>query len=258
MTEVQTGSSVVRVAAVGDVHCGRHPSGVLADLFRQMHPEADVVVLCGDLTESGLADEAREFCRDLFSVIDVPVIAVLGNHDLEAGQDDQIRQILLDHGVRLLDGTATEVRGIGFAGVKGFGGGFGRGAFADWGEPAMKHFFQESIDEAQKLSSALDALTVPDRIAVLHYAPIVGTVLGEPEELYPFLGSSRLEAPLNEHPISLVLHGHAHHGSPEGVTAKGVRVCNVAMPLLRRVSPERAFRVFDIATTSIGSGVQGD
>jgi Icc-related predicted phosphoesterase len=137
----------------------------------------------------------------------------------------------------VLDGDAHEVAGIGFAGVKGFAGGFGPRALGPWGEPAIKSFVHEAVNEALKLEAALARLRTPHRIAVLHYAPIMATVSGEPPEIYPFLGSSRLEDPLNRYPVSAVFHGHAHRGSLEGRTREGSPVYNVAMPLLVQAFP---------------------
>jgi Icc-related predicted phosphoesterase len=169
----------------------------------------------------------------------IPMIAVLGNHDFEAGQADEVKQILCDGGVHVLDGDSFEVMGVGFAGVKGFGGGFGRRTLEPWGEAATKAFVQEAVTEALKLESALARLTTPQRVAVLHYAPIEGTVEGEPREIFPFLGSGRLEEPLNRYRVAVAFHGHAHRGSPEGRTTAGVPVYNVAMPLLRRTLSEQ-------------------
>jgi Icc-related predicted phosphoesterase len=166
-------------------------------------------------------------------------VAVLGNHDYEGGQPDEIRRILAEAGVTVLDGEATEIHGVGFAGVKGFAGGFGRGALGPWGERAIKVFVQEAVDEALKLESALARLRTDHRIAVLHYSPIRGTVEGEPPEIFPYLGSSRLEEPINRYRVSAVFHGHAHRGAAEGRTATGVPVYNVSMPLLTRINPTR-------------------
>jgi Icc-related predicted phosphoesterase len=169
----------------------------------------------------------------------IPVIAVLGNHDYEGGKPEEIRQILVDGGVTVLDGEAAEVHGVGFAGVKGFAGGFGRGALGPWGERAIKAFVQEAVDEALKLESALARLRTQKRIALLHYSPIRATVEGEPPEIFAYLGSSRLEEPINRFRVSAVFHGHAHRGAPEGRTSTGVPVHNVSMPLLTRINPNR-------------------
>lgn len=197
------------------------------------------MLLCGDFTDYGLPDEARVLARELTTSVKIPVIAVLGNHDYEGGKADEIRQILVDAGVVVLDGEATEVHGVGFAGVKGFAGGFGRGALGPWGEQAIKRFVQEAVDEALKLEAALARLRTQRRVAILHYAPIRATVEGEPPEIFAYLGSSRLEEPINRYRVSAVFHGHAHRGCPEGRTATGVPVYNVAMPLLARRNPDR-------------------
>jgi Icc-related predicted phosphoesterase len=180
--------------------------------------------------------------------VNVPVIAVLGNHDFESGKQDEVRRIFCDAGVRMLDGDSTEVKGVGFAGVKGFAGGFGKHALGPWGEEIFKQFVREAVDEALKLESALARLRGKPRIAVLHYSPIQATVEGEPVEIFPFLGSSRLEEPLSRYPVQAVFHGHAHRGQPEGRTAQGVPVYNVSLSLLRSAYPDRPpFRVFEVA-----------
>jgi Icc-related predicted phosphoesterase len=239
---------IVRVAAVADVHCTRVGEGTLRPLFAQMAEQADVLLVCGDLTDYGHPDEARVLARELAVVGGTPVIAVFGNHDCESNVTDQLAAILGDAGVTMLDGDACVVRGVGFAGVKGFGGGFGRDAIPAWGEPAAKAFVAEARSEAHKLATALAGLPVGPRIAVLHYAPIPATVEGETPQLWPWLGSSHLEAALADHAVTAVFHGHAHHGSPEGRTARGTPVYNVALPLLRRHFPARPpFHLLEIA-----------
>jgi Icc-related predicted phosphoesterase len=216
-------------------------------LFAQISASADVLLVCGDFTDYGLADEARIFAKELTTSLKIPVIAVLGNHDYESGHEQEIRQILSDAGVAVLDGEATEVQGVGFAGVKGFCGGFGRGALGPWGEQATKRFVQEAVDESLKLEAALARLRTQQRVALLHYSPIRATVEGEPPEIFPYLGSSRLEEPINRYRVTAVFHGHAHRGAPEGKTATGVPVYNVAMPLLARLDPGRPpFRVIEM------------
>jgi Icc-related predicted phosphoesterase len=234
------------VAALGDIHVAKNSQGALQPLFAQISASADVLVLCGDFTDYGLADEARILAKDLTAALKVPVVAVLGNHDFESGHEQEVRQILVDAGVAVLDGEATEIHGIGFAGVKGFCGGFGRGALGPWGEQPTKHFVQAAVDEALKLEAALARLRTPQRVAVLHYAPIRGTVEGEPLEIFPYLGSSRLEEPINRYRVSVVFHGHAHRGSPEGQTATGIPVYNVAMPLMARLDPQQPFRIVEL------------
>src|SRR5947209_17274683 len=230
----------VRVAAVADVHCTKTSQGVLQPLFTQMAESADVMVVCGDLVDYGLAEEAHVLANEMSVAAKskVPVIAVLGNHDFESGQREVVKKILCDAGVLILDGDAVEVQGIGFAGVKGFCGGFGRRSLEPWGEPMIKSFVREALDEALKLESALARLRTPHRIALLHYSPIQATVDGEPVEIFPFLGSGRLGEPLNRYAVTAVFHGHAHRGTPEGKTAEGVPVYNVSLPLLRRSNPD--------------------
>jgi Icc-related predicted phosphoesterase len=231
--------SHVRIAAVGDLHVSKSSQGQFQPLFTQVNNSADVLLLCGDFTDYGLPEEARILARELTTSVKIPVIAVLGNHDFEAGKQDEIASILRDAGVKVLDGEATEIHGIGFAGVKGFCGGFGRGALGPWGEKSIKMFVQEAVDESLKLEAALARLRTQRRVAVLHYAPVRSTVEGEPVEIFPYLGSSRLEEPINRYRVSAVFHGHAHRGTAVGQTSTGVPVYNVAMPLLARTQPDR-------------------
>ena len=241
------GFGVVRVAAVSDVHCGKESAGALQPLFAHAAQEADILVMCGDLTDYGLPEEARVLAKELSVVNRMPVVSVLGNHDYESGKEQELCQILSEAGVRVLDGDSFESHGVGFAGVKGFAGGFGRGALGPWGEPIIKQFVHEAVNEALKLETALARLRSPHRIAILHYSPIRETVEGEPPEIFPYLGCSRLEEPLSRYPVFAVVHGHAHNGSLEGRTALGVPVYNVALPLLRKRAPDRPhFRILEI------------
>jgi len=237
----------LRVAAVGDLHCTKGSEGAFQPLFAKIGDSADVFVLCGDLTDYGTAEEARVLAKEL-SGIKVPKLAVLGNHDFESDAPVEVVQILTDAaGITVLDGTAVEVQGVGFAGAKGFAGGFGARALQSWGEAPTKAFVRAAIEETLKLESALARLRTPGRVALLHYAPIGATVDGEPAEIYPFLGSSRLEDPINRYGPSVVFHGHAHRGRPEGATATGIPVYNVALPLLRRTYPDQPpFRVVEV------------
>lgn len=240
---------VVRIAAVGDTHCKKTTQGELRNVFAEINDSADILILCGDLTDYGLPEEAQIFIKEL-GPVKIPIVGVLGNHDYESGKELEVKQILTDAGVTILDGEATEILGIGFAGIKGFAGGFGRGALGPWGEPAIKSFVNEAVQEALKLESALARLRTNEKIAILHYAPIKGTVEGEPVEIFPYLGTSRLEEPLIRYPVSVVFHGHAHSGSLEGATATGTPVYNVAMPLLRKKMPEKSpFRLLEMKIT---------
>src|SRR5919199_2834151 len=241
------GADVVRIAAMADVHYSRTSAGALQPVFQHINESADALALCGDLTDFGLAEEARLLAKDLTSSLNIPVVGVLGNHDFESGEEAEITEILGDAGVRMLDGDTYELHGVGFAGVRGFCGGFGRGALGAWGEPIIKQFVHEALQEVLKLESALARLKTEQRIAVIHYAPVRATVEGEPLEIYPFLGSSRLEEPLTRYAVTAVFHGHAHRGSPEGRTSSGIPVFNVCLPLLKARYPDRPpYRLFEV------------
>jgi Icc-related predicted phosphoesterase len=236
----------VRFAAVGDLHVRKDSAGSLRAFFAQASDAADALLLCGDLTDYGTAEEAHVLAEEL-ALVKVPVIAVLGNHDFESGTPEAVIDVLTHAGVRVLDGDICEIEGVGIAGTKGFAGGFGRGSLGAWGEPMIKQFVQEALHEALKLESALAKLRTPRRIALLHYSPIAGTVEGEPMDIYPFLGSSRLEEPLLRYTVDAVFHGHAHRGTLEGRTINGVPVFNVARPLLLRSPPEQPpFLVYEV------------
>jgi Icc-related predicted phosphoesterase len=242
-----TPRDIVRVAAVGDLHYGRATThGSYQSLFAQISDLADVLVLAGDLTDFGLPDEARALAREITGALKIPAVGVLGNHDFESGRAEELRTILRDAGIVTLDGETTEIHGIGFAGVKGFAGGFGRRALGPWGETIIKTFVHEAVDEALKLETALARLRTNRLIAILHYSPIEATVEGEPKEIYPFLGCSRLEEPLTRYPVNAVFHGHAHHGRPEGRTRTGAPVYNVSISLMRELTPEQPFRMLEV------------
>ena len=235
-----------RVAAVGDLHCTKASAGAFAPWLETVNARADVLLLCGDLTDYGLPEEAQVLVKEL-SVVRVPVLAVLGNHDYESEKQAEVIEILTKGGVRLMAGESHVIGETGFVGTKGFAGGFGSHTLGSWGEPMTKRFVQEAVDEAMLLESGLARLRSPRRIAVLHYAPIAGTVEGEPAAILPFLGCSRLEEPLLRYPVDAVFHGHAHRGTPEGRTRNGVPVYNVALPLLRHHQPDLPpYRLLDL------------
>jgi Icc-related predicted phosphoesterase len=245
---------LVRVAALADLHCTKTSQGAFQSLFANIAEAADIVLIAGDLTDYGLPEEAAVLAKELTN-LRMPIAAVLGNHDLESSRAGEVRQVLADAGVTMLDGDACEFQGVGIAGVKGFGGGFGRRALAPWGEAIIKQFVHEAVDEALKLEAALARLRAKQIIALMHYSPIQQTVEGEPLEIFPFLGSSRLEEPISRYPVTLVFHGHAHRGQLEGATRTGVPVYNVSMPLLTRVFSDRPpFRVFDVPLGEAESG----
>jgi Icc-related predicted phosphoesterase len=241
---------MVKIAAIADLHCGKTSQGAFQPLFARIADTADALLIAGDLTDYGLPEEARVLAKELAG-IRIPIVAVLGNHDMESEKTDEVKQVIADAGVVILDGDACEVRGVGIAGAKGFGGGFGQRALGPWGESIIKQFVREAVNEALKLEAALARLRTTQRIALLHYAPVEQTVDGEPREIYPFLGSSRLEEPIGRYPVTFVLHGHAHRGKLEGTTKNGVPVHNVSMPLLTRMFPNRPpFQVFEVPVPS--------
>lgn len=242
--DIMSTNGQVRLAAVGDLHYMRGGQNGLSWLGL-VADAADVLLLCGDLTDYGRVEEAQELARELSTSLRIPIIAVLGNHDFESDQSEQIAGILRDVGVHVLDGDTCEVLGVGFAGIKGFAGGFGRGALGPWGEPVIKMFVQEAIAEALKLESALARLRTPHKIAVLHYSPVVETVVGEPLEIFPYLGCSRLAEPLARYPVTAVFHGHAHNGTPEAMVGT-TPVYNVSLPLMSRQSPHLPVRILTL------------
>lgn len=225
-------SRTVAIAAVGDLHFEPVRPGQLSDLFERVNRSADVLALTGDLTIHGNPSEMEAFIEES-RALDVPVVAVLGNHDHEGGESSRLCDMLAEAGIHVLDGTSTVIEGVGFAGVKGFAGGFGAYALAPFGESLIKDFVKEAVDETLKLERALRELRdVERRVVLLHYAPIDGTLLGEPERIYPFLGSSRMVQPIDALGADVVLHGHAHHGCYRGRTPGGVPVFNVARSVL--------------------------
>jgi Icc-related predicted phosphoesterase len=235
----------MRIAAVADLHFSPQSYDRIRDTMSRVRDEADVLVLAGDLTNYGRPEEMESLLNAVVR-LRLPVIAVLGNHDYESGHQAELIKMMTNEGVKVLDGTGYERDGVGFAGTKGFLGGFGRGVLTAFGEPEVKAFVQAAIDETMKLERALSQLRSPKTVVVLHYAPVPDTVKGEPAEIFPYLGSSRLAEVVDRHQADLVLHGHAHHGAPDGKTTAGVPVANVALSLLQAQSPPRAFRVFDV------------
>lgn len=238
----------VRIGAVGDTHYGVGSAGLLQNYFADVRKHADILLLCGDLTDHGLPEEAKLLAADL-AAVRIPMVGVLGNHDYEAGKADEVIAILRGAGVEVLDGDSLMIGDIGFAGVKGFGGGFDRHMLQPWGEPGVKDYVRAAVDEALKLDSALAKIRTPHRIVLMHYGPVRGTSEGEPLEIMPFLGSSRLEEPCNRYHASLIVHGHVHRGTHEAQTSTGIPVFNVALPLLKRLYPDGpALKVFEVAT----------
>src|SRR6201996_5955484 len=235
----------MKIAAVADLHFSPQVHDKVREHMNRVRDEADVLVLGGDLTNFGRPEEMESLLNVLVR-LRIPTISVLGNHDYESGHAAELMKMMTEAGVKVLDGTAYERDGIGFAGTKGFPGGFGRGALTAFGEPEVKAFVQAAIDESLKLERALSQLRTPKPVVVMHYAPIGGTVQGEPPEIFPYLGSSRLMEVIDRHGADLVVHGHAHHGAADGKTTAGCPVHNVAMPILQAMTPPCAYRVFDV------------
>lgn len=218
----------LQVAALGDIHVKETQDGsVVRALMAEMAQAADVIVLCGDLTDTGTPREA-ELLAEHLRACPVPVVGVLGNHDYESGRVDEVKHILCQAGLRLLDGSSVEIDGVGFVGVKGFPGGFGKRMLGSFGEPAIKTFVSEAIAEAMQLENAMRGVRSAKSLVVLHYAPIAETVEGEPPEIYPFLGSSRLAETIDRFTVDAIVHGHAHRGRYQGRTPGGAPVYNVA------------------------------
>lgn len=237
-----------RIAAVGDIHVRESDRGKWVECFRTVSEQADVLLLCGDLTYSGQEVEAHVLAEEL-KACTIPVVAVLGNHDYERDQHQEICKALVRDNFHMLDGGSVTIDNVGIAGVKGFGGGFDRYMMPMYGEQMNKQFVQEVVNEALRLDQALVRLGSGQeikKIAVLHYAPIRETVVGEPEEIIPFLGSSHLEEPLNRRRVIAAFHGHAHLGKIEGETSTGVKVFNVAKALLLKAGYKLPFFIFEV------------
>ena len=217
---------------------------MMHEAFAEISRSADMLLLCGDLTEYGLPEEAEELVADIRAAVRIPTLAVLGNHDFESGQPELVSKVLDDASVNVLNGEAVEIAGVGFAGISGFGGGFGRRMLNAWGEPLIKQFVQESIAHAVRLEQALAKLQTEQRIVVLHYSPIRTTLKGEDPEIYAFLGSSRLEEPINRFRVNAVFHGHAHNGILDGKTSTGIPVYNVSAPALRKTG--KPYRIVEL------------
>lgn len=233
---------MIRLAAVGDVHAGLDSAGRLRPRWHELADDADAFLLAGDLTKGGEVDEARVLADELTD-LGLPVIAVLGNHDHQAGRPNDVRRVLGDAGVTVLEGETArlEVRGtsVGVVGAKGFAGGFEGAMATEFGEEEMKAFVRHTRQRAEAIDRQLALLEADIRVVLMHYSPVRDTLHGEPVEIFAFLGSYLLAEPCDRAGVDLVLHGHAHRGSPAGRTRGGVPVRNVAQPVIRR--PYRVF-----------------
>ena len=242
----------VRLAAVGDFHCGEEDVGRYRELFARANDDADVLLLAGDLTRRGTPAEMKVVIGELAEV-KIPILAVLGNHDHESGRVDEGMAILRERGVHLLDGEPFELNEhVGFAGVKGFMGGFGRFTLTAFGEGETKAFVGATLEEVQRLEFALRRLSTPTRVVLMHYSPIMETVMGEPEPIFPFLGNDRLVEPIDRFGAAVVFHGHAHHGTFRGKTPAGVPVFNVSHALLRQEGVGEMYFLYDIPLPQAG------
>jgi Icc-related predicted phosphoesterase len=236
----------LRIAAIGDLHIHQSSTDSLEAIFDNVSRSADVLALCGDLTHLGLPEEAEKLANDL-RACRVPIVAVLGNHDYQSGRAEDVKKILRAHKVTILEETETlELKGVGFAGAKGFCGGFDKQMLAPFGEDTIKQFVNEAVNESLRLEIALNSLRTERTVVVLHYAPIAATVMGEPPEIFPFLGSSRLAETIDHFDVDVVFHGHAHHGTYSGKTTKGTPVYNCCLQLMRKITPDKPFVLVDV------------
>jgi Icc-related predicted phosphoesterase len=235
----------MRIAATADLHYAAQRSTTLKEQLAPVRDEADVLVVAGDLTNFGQPAEMEPLLNVLVR-LRIPIVVVLGNHDYESGREAELMHMMSSEGIKVLDGTGYERDGVGFAGTKGFIGGFGRGVLTAFGEQEIKTFVKASIDEAMKLERAMSQLRTPKRVVVLHYAPIAATVQGEAPEILPYMGTSRLAEVVDRHGADLVLHGHAHHGALNGKTTAGIPVHNVAITLLQAQQPSAAYKIFEV------------
>lgn len=234
----------MKIAAVADLHFRKSGNEEVEAILGEMKEQAEALVLAGDLTDGGFPEEMGALLRAL-EKMPMPIVAVLGNHDHEHGQPEELSRMLREAGVRLLEGNACKVQEVGFAGTKGFCGGFGERLVQPFGEQIIKRFVQEGVDEAAHLGRGLAELEAPRKIAVLHYAPIESTLAGEPREIYAFLGTSWLGDALDRNGADLAVHGHAHQGSPQGRTARNIPVYNVSRFVLKRTSG-RAYKLIEL------------
>src|SRR5215470_1334243 len=235
----------MKIAATADLHFSPQAYDKVREPLAHVREEADVLVIAGDLTNYGKPEEMHSLLNALVR-LRVPIITVLGNHDYESGQEQELIKMMTSEGIKVLDGSSYEREGVGFAGTKGFLGGFGRGILTAFGEKEVKAFVQASVDEAMKLERSLAMLRTSKTVIVTHYAPVCDTVLGEPAEIWPYLGSSRLAEVIDRHQAVLALHGHAHHGQLNGKTTGGVPVHNVSLSLILAHDPTRPYRVFEL------------
>ncbi len=234
----------MRIAAIADIHCRIDNPQAIEELFEGIDQQADVLILAGDLTDTGLPEEAETLAKCLKD-IRIPILAVLGNHDHESGYASEITTLLSERGLIMMEGQIREIEGVGFVGTKGFCGGFGRNMVQPFGESALKIFIRAGINEASELENMVARMQSRRRLAILHYSPIKETLEGEAPELYAFLGSERLAHALDRQRVDVIVHGHAHHGSPEGRTPGGIPVYNISRFVMQTFS-EKPYRIIEL------------
>lgn len=236
----------LRIAAIGDTHIRSDSKFIGVENYETLNQNADILLLCGDLTNAGTIEEAHNLAT-LLRKLNLPVAGVFGNHDYTNDQESQVRAILKEEGRFIfLDETPYELEGVGFVGVKGFAGGFDNHMLSAFGEPILKQYVHESINEALQLESLLSQVSTDRKVVVMHYSPIRETCIGEPEEIYSFLGSSHLVEPINNFDVNMVFHGHAHFGTHQGKTLKNIPVYNVSLEVLKKYDPENPIKIFEL------------
>ena len=252
MAEAKASNNKLRIAAISDIHVRETSRDAYQAMFAEMAEKSDILLLCGDLTDLGLLTEAEILVKEL-GAYPKPKIAVLGNHDYEGNNQNEIVKILQTHNVYVVHGVDyifdKDGKKYGFTGVKGFGGGFRPSMWGRFGEPEQKAFYDAIAGETQQLENGLNRLMrtagLEKLFVLLHFSPIRETLHGELQELYAFLGSSRLEEVIDRYPVTAVFHGHAHFGYPSGKTDKGIFVYNVALPVMQKINPKQPYAIVE-------------
>lgn len=250
---MKTEQTTLKIAAIGDIHVKETSRGMYQQLLTDISEDADVLALCGDLTDLGLTTEAEVLVKELRHCT-IPIVAVLGNHDYESDKQDEILHMLQTNNITVLHGTEHVIekdgKKYGFTGVKGFGGGFRPSMWGRFGEPEQKAFYDAVSSEVQQLENGLNRLMrtaeLEKMIVLLHFAPIRETLHGELAELYPFLGSTKLEEVIDRYPVGAVFHGHSHFGFPKGKTERGIPVYNAAYPVMQKANPKKPYALVEL------------
>lgn len=235
----------LRIAALGDIHIRDDSKFIGVENYESLNTDADILLLAGDLTNTGTIEEAHNMAA-LLQNLHIPVAGVFGNHDYHNNVESEIRTILKEGKFIFLDETPFGLDGVSFAGVKGFAGGFDNHMLTAFGEPTLKKYVHEVVEESLRLDTLLSQVTEQKKVVVMHYSPIKETCIGEPEEIYSFLGSSHLVEPINNYDVSMVFHGHAHYGTHEGKTLKNIPVYNISLEVLKKINPENPIKIFEI------------